>query len=72
MKSKLVKTPKYSKSELREISINGFKYAGFWEGMYHWSKEVESYKYINIAVFEENIYNGNLEYMLEKGLTNFV
>lgn len=64
-----MKNSKYYYKSLHETkNLNGFRWWGFIDGIHNFSnKEVDGW--INIECTDDNIENGDIEFMCEKGLT---
>lgn len=53
---------------LRGKKLNGYEWIYFEDGLHFFSKKLET-GYSSIACNQEDLNNGNIEYMAEKGLT---
>ena len=58
-----------TKKECRNISPDGYHYAGFWNELYHFTKNDHSKGYFTTSCNELDLSNGNLEYMTKNGYT---
>lgn len=63
------KERKYPKEHYRTIKANGFSWFGFLDGLHHFSKQRADGKYAQIRCREEQLENGDFEFMAENGLT---
>lgn len=68
-----------NKEQIKKIKLpDGFRYSGEWNGLYHFIKEIRkadgSYAgyFLTISANEEDLLNGNLDFMLDKQLTRVV
>ena len=59
---------KYKKEHYKKINIGGYYWGGFWDNMRHFVKK-EKRGYLSITCDEEDLENGNLEYMVENRMT---
>lgn len=66
-KSKVSKM-KHPEEHYKKITHNGFKWWGFVDGLHNFSKK-EGKGFINMKVREEQLTNGDFEFMADKGLT---
>lgn len=57
------------KDYYRALKPNGYQWFGLIDGLHHFSKEIESGKWAELRCREEQITNGDLEFMAEHGLT---
>jgi len=60
--------PKYSKDQMRTMQSNGYTYAGFWKGLYHFTKK-EVKGWLEVKCNNSDIKTNNIQYMLQNNLT---
>jgi hypothetical protein len=60
---------KFDKEKYRNLTFNGFVWWGFVEGLHNFRKELERGKWLNVQCTEEQLYNGDIQYMTEKLIT---
>lgn len=59
---------KHSKEHYRKITHNGFVWYGFCDGFHCFSKKEKS-GYLNLRCREDQLSNGDFEFMADNGLT---
>ena len=59
----------HTKSHYRKITRNGFKWWGFVDGFHNFSKQVDTGKWFNIRCREDQLTNGDFEFMIDGGWT---
>lgn len=59
----------HDKDYYRAIKPSGFMWFGLIDGFHHFSKEVERGKWLEIRCREEQLTNGDIDFMAEHGLT---
>lgn len=61
------------KSNLDAIACNGFEYAGFWDGMYHYQrKSPTGYQFEQVSLFQSDVVSGNAEWMMNNCYTRVI
>ena len=60
---------KHHKQHYKDLRYNGFRWFGFIDGIHHFSKKVTN-GYLEMQLVEEDLENGNAEFMSENGLTS--
>jgi hypothetical protein len=60
---------KQKKSYYQTLSLpNDYYWAGFWEGLHHFTQKTEK-GFLTTSATEEDIENGDMIFMIEMGLT---
>ena len=58
-----------TKQQCRDIAPENYKYAGYWDDLYHFTTGNQREGYLATSCNEEDLSNGNLEYMAKHNLT---
>lgn len=58
----------HEKEHYQKLNFSVFKWDGFWNGLHHFSTQTER-GFDCISCTEEMLTNGDMEYMVEHGLT---
>lgn len=63
--------PTLSKVELRKLAINGYTYSGFWDGLYHYSKQINwpLFGYLEVKLTQKDIDDGSYKEMMDKDIS---
>jgi hypothetical protein len=61
-------TPR-NKELLRSLAPEGWEYGGYWDKYYHYIKRTDDYKYIELRVIAKDLIDGNINEMIECGVT---
>lgn len=60
---KLIDIYPANKVLLRKLAPEGFSYQGYWNGLYHFSKEIKPGNWVDLRATDEDLINGNLDTM---------
>jgi hypothetical protein len=58
-----------NKELLRSLAPAGWNYGGYWNKYYHYIKETNDYKYIELRVIATDLIDGNILNMIKYGVT---
>lgn len=55
------------KDTLRSLAPEGFSYLGYWDKLYHYQKQLDSGEYVELKANTEDVKNGHIKMMAERG-----
>lgn len=68
--------PKHKKKHYIDLSHNGFKWVGYWDGLHHFSKQKQyplngrwEGGYLELKCLESDIEDGSWKYLADHGYT---